>query len=369
MGFGEARAVSIVQVFLERMQQQMQLDTGREQGPIFEGKIREEGLAVAKVKDTVNGQRVEAFHININGTFRLIDAIFGLVLFFLLCLRCFLLAFPLRRVLELVLHLAPFLHCLLPLRPQPLEPLAGLQVFCPRRLLFLQQPLPQQLGAFALLLPSIHDLVESLGFRWHGDLRQRPGQDRLRNIRGADLPVDDRLLLLGQLCCLRQGGFRCLLRLLLNLCFALLHDLIALLTLLGLLFLLITLGLLLRRNLLPLLCGLLPQGFGFALALLCLALPLGFGCRLLPLPIQLLLLVSEDEPLHVFSVVRRGLAHEHHRLPLEVRGAKTKQLRLAFAFGQVPLQLGHDEVPLHSGGDRLQHLPSAQVVEQRNSES
>mmetsp|Transcript_37777 Transcript_37777/g.59708 ORF Transcript_37777/g.59708 Transcript_37777/m.59708 type:complete len:379 (-) Transcript_37777:1213-2349(-) len=208
-------SVWVVEVLLEGIQQQVQLVTGRQQGPVFVLELLKERHAIAQIQDILDAHDVEVFEVDLHGCGLLLGGFFKrlggvfvarlqqLLLLFLQLLLFRLGLFGLRR-LSLVgiavfrLRLAPLLQGLLPLGIGFLEFGSRLQVLGALRQLLLQDPGFQESAAGVLGLPGIADLVEAFLLAGQREGSIALGQftfAEVGELRGA---VQQGLLLFGQ---------------------------------------------------------------------------------------------------------------------------------------------------------------------------
>mmetsp|Transcript_62784 Transcript_62784/g.162894 ORF Transcript_62784/g.162894 Transcript_62784/m.162894 type:complete len:396 (+) Transcript_62784:438-1625(+) len=364
MRLAEARAINVVQILLERMEQQVKLVPRAKEGPILVGEICKKRLTIAQIANVFNFEDLDVIGIDLH-LFVLISTL--LFWFLLVLLRSVFLLditlglvlhrFPPDGILPLTLDSTPVLVELLPLRPLILEPIARLQILCSLCQLLLQHPILQMLRARLFALPHVRDTVEAFLFRRQGEIRKVLCEDSVRNIREVSLPIIGFLLLLSELNLL-------ILLLLLGLCLLLLLLLVLLLAILFVLAFLHLLVLLrlLGLSIFALLCFLLFSLFCLLRLLLLLYFLLGRVAHGLVV-LSLLLLLLQHQAVDIGLVLLVRLAHYHIRGPLEVGGRKFLQDLFPLGGQQVRGELGDEVVPLDGGSDATEQV-SARVVVQ-----
>mmetsp|Transcript_114897 Transcript_114897/g.161421 ORF Transcript_114897/g.161421 Transcript_114897/m.161421 type:complete len:418 (-) Transcript_114897:303-1556(-) len=366
MGFHEARPVCIVQVFLEVLQQEVELCSEIQKCPILVQELCEQRHGVTKVHHILDSKDIEVIEVHFHRSGILRELLFqSLGCIFIACFHQLLLlllhgllgclqllrceGFALRRLLVVGLPPPPLLDRLLPLRPRLLEAGTRLQVLGSLRQLLLQDPLLEQGRAVGLSLPCEADGLEALLFARKAELRERLGQLTLRDVRGCRGPVGQGFLLLCEFYLdglLHLHILSGLLRLRLCVVSVFLLALLLLLScLLGLLCLLRLLALQLQHPL-PLL------GLGLALLLL-----LGLG-----------LLLCQDEGLHFALVLCCGFAHDHHGLSREVLGIEPAQSSRSVGRHQVAFQFTDDVIAVQGGRDVGQNSTHAPIIQCRDTE-
>mmetsp|Transcript_55753 Transcript_55753/g.141123 ORF Transcript_55753/g.141123 Transcript_55753/m.141123 type:complete len:396 (+) Transcript_55753:429-1616(+) len=364
MRLAEARAINVVQILLERMDQQVEFVPRAKEGPILVDEICKERLTIAQIAHVFDIKHLDVIGIDLH-LFVLISTL--LFWFLLVLLRSVFLLditlglvlhrFPPDGILPLTLDSTPVLVELLPLRPLILEPIARLQILCSLCQLLLQHPILQMLRARLFALPHVRDTVEAFLFRRQGEIRKVLCEDSVRNIREVSLPIIGFLLLLSELNLL-------ILLLLLGLCLLLLLLLVLLLAILFVLAFLHLLVLLrlLGLSIFALLCFLLFSLFCLLRLLLLLYFLLGRVAHGLVV-LSLLLLLLQHQAVDIGLVLLVRLAHYHIRGPLEVGGRKFLQDLFPLGGQQVRGELGDEVVPLDGGSDATEQV-SARVVVQ-----
>mmetsp|Transcript_101547 Transcript_101547/g.206194 ORF Transcript_101547/g.206194 Transcript_101547/m.206194 type:complete len:579 (-) Transcript_101547:1071-2807(-) len=350
----EAWAVGIAQILFEGMEQEMQFIPRAQQHPVLVGEARKERLTVAEIADVLHCGNLDVLCVDLHGLSGFLLLLTSLRLRLLcLLLRLLLLLgdqrLLLRGVLPLILLLAPFLECLLPLRPRLFEGVPWFDVLRTGCQLLLQDPILEELVACGLCLPDTGDGVEALLFRGHGEVCEARQQGFLSDIWLFQLPIPKLLLFIGEL---HRRLIRLLLHLLiLRFLLLLLHDLVFL----TLLFL--------PRSLLRLPCFLcLP------LFLLQKPVALSFLRLLLLRNLRLRLFVRQDQGPNLVFVLLAWLPHHHCSCFLESLRAELQKSLLSFRGNEVRLKLRHDVVLSQGRGDGHEHIAHAHIVHHRDPE-
>mmetsp|Transcript_18402 Transcript_18402/g.53213 ORF Transcript_18402/g.53213 Transcript_18402/m.53213 type:complete len:367 (-) Transcript_18402:907-2007(-) len=312
------------------MQQEVDLEACGQEQPILEAEVRKQGLAIPNIGDVVNRIDIDVLSKNVH--LRLLRGGLASLLGRLL-LRLGTLGeerLALRGVLPLILELAPLPKALRPLGRGVLECLAGLDVFDALCELLREDPILQRLSRLLLALPLVNDLVEAFLLCRERELRVRPGERGLCDVRDWPSSEDHLLLLLGEL-----------------------NDdvLLDLLVLLGLG------GLLLVRLLAELRLPLLLLDGLLAVLLLLLAGTRG-QCRLL--------LFREHQLMDLLLELRRGLTHDHEGGLFEP--PPPLEMALAAIVEEIRPQLRHEELTGGARGEVAEQAANRPVVHRGEAE-
>mmetsp|Transcript_55416 Transcript_55416/g.119190 ORF Transcript_55416/g.119190 Transcript_55416/m.119190 type:complete len:395 (-) Transcript_55416:152-1336(-) len=187
---GDARALVIVHIMLERMRKQVQLEAQGHQGPILSQEVLEHRHATANVHNIIDAEDIKSFEVD-----RDLFLLFGLwhlriLRLRLLSLRLCLLRLCLRSCFQgsSLLGLHGLVRCLLrnsglvlsqlrvplrkglrPLRDLVQEPLRRLDFFDAGRQLLLQDPGLDVFHGLRALLPLALNLIKTVGLLRHGE--------------------------------------------------------------------------------------------------------------------------------------------------------------------------------------------------------